>query len=58
MFRLIRRMAEPVVRLTSVEKVDHRRTFEDFAERLAERIVGERGRDEPRVVNLLQRLVR
>jgi hypothetical protein len=51
-------MTEPVVRLTSVEKMDHRETFENFAERLADRIVGDRGRDQPRVVSLLERIVR
>jgi hypothetical protein len=58
MLKVLRRMSEPVVRLASVEEVDHRRTFEAFAEGLARRIVAERVRAEPRVARLFERLVR
>lgn len=51
-------MTEPVVRLASVEEVDHGPTFEAFAEGLARRIASERARVEPRVARLLERLVR
>jgi hypothetical protein len=58
MIKLMRRMAEPVVRLTSVEHVDHGPTFETFAEQLATRVVGDRARGEPRVVALVSRILR
>jgi hypothetical protein len=56
MLKTIRRMAEPVVRLTSASKVDHRQTFEAFAAGLARRLEGERA--EPRIVCIVERLMR
>jgi hypothetical protein len=58
MLRVLRRMGEPLVRLASVEEVDHEPTFEAFADRLARRIVEERVAVEPRVARLFGRLVR
>jgi len=58
MLRFLRRASEPVVRLARVEEVDHQPTFEAFAEAIARRLVEEQVRCEPRVVRLLERLMR
>jgi hypothetical protein len=44
MMKQMRRVAEPVMRLTSVEPVDHETTFEMFAENLAGRLADDHQR--------------
>ena len=54
----MRRVTAPVLRFTSVERVDHEPTFEAFAAHLGRKLVDERVRDNPRVVSLPLRVAR
>lgn len=51
MVRWIRHVAEPVIRLTTMHKVDHQSVFEDFAKTVERTALEERVRNEPRVVS-------
>ncbi|MCF3934464.1 hypothetical protein L1787_13725 [Acuticoccus sp. M5D2P5] len=55
MVEMMRRMAEPVVRFTSVRKVEHERVFDVFADNLARTIVERRAHEKPRIVSLRPR---
>jgi len=48
---LLKRAVAPVMRLTTVEKVAHEATFEEFARKLTGAVVDHRIRDMPRVVS-------
>lgn len=55
MVNLIKRVAAPIVRLTSVDDVKHEAVFEAFADHVARVVVNERVRQEPRVVSFRRR---
>lgn len=58
MVTLIKRVAAPLVRLTTMTDVDHEKTFATFAGHLARAVVEEKARREPRIVSLRQRVFR
>jgi hypothetical protein len=58
MLGLIKRVAMPIVRLTTVNEVEYRKTFETFAGHLARAVVEEKARREPRIVSLRSRVFR
>ncbi|WP_157961777.1 hypothetical protein [Acuticoccus kandeliae] len=55
MVEMMRRIAAPVVRLSTVREVGHGEVFDAFADNLAGVLVERRARDEPRVVSLRAR---
>ena len=52
-----RRTAQPLVRLTTVQEVEHEAVFEAFAQNVARVAIEERVRNEPRVVSFRARRV-
>lgn len=58
MVKWIQRMAAPVIRLTSVHDIDHEIVFDQFASTLAQALVEEHVRNEPRVVSFRLRALR
>ena len=55
MVDILRRVAAPVLRLTTVREVDHHRTFGAFARHLGRALVERRVREEPRIVSFPRR---
>ncbi|WP_420392560.1 hypothetical protein [Acuticoccus sp.] len=51
----LRRIGQPLLRLTTVQKVDHTSVFEEFAQIVERAALEERVRNEPRVVCFRQR---
>ncbi|GAB5376173.1 MAG: hypothetical protein AcusKO_26350 [Acuticoccus sp.] len=55
MVAFLKRAAQPLVRLTTVEDVDHERVFRAFAHNVGRALVERRVREEPRVVSFPRR---
>jgi len=58
MVELLRRTAGPILRLTTVEEVDHETAFREFAQNVGRALVERRAREEPRVISFPLRRAR
>ncbi|MEM9221501.1 MAG: hypothetical protein AAGB11_03745 [Pseudomonadota bacterium] len=58
MVAFLKRTVAPVIRLTTVQDVDHDETFYAFAQNVGRVVMERRVRDEPRVVSFPWRIAR
>lgn len=58
MANLIKRLSGPVVRVTTMEPVEHERVFEEFASHMMRQAIEKRAMQEPRIVSFRRAALR